>query len=153
MAWLDKTKLATLGIGDGCNDLWNALWPSAKEGDLESRAILFFFMIPPPDLPFQYAPGNAGDLVSRKRDIVIMAVHSQAYDGPFEPGYKDLAYDQYLWSGFDQTWPGKKFLECVKTSGENCAQIAVDGELVPSFEDFARQIDALMAAGMKSTCR
>ncbi len=152
--WLDKTRNAPrLLQAKDCADLWNVLWPEAKAGDLEARAILFYFMIPPPDLTFLYAPGNSGDLVSRQRDITTMAVHSQAYDGPFEPGYRDLVYERFVSAGFAISLKGDQFLECVKTSGDNCADIAVKAKLVPSFEDFAKQIDAMTAAGMKSTCK
>lgn len=154
MSWIEKTKHKDVFVRSGfCSEeLWEVLWSEAKAGDLEARAILFFFMIPPPHIPRLTPPGSTGDLVSRKRDIAIMAVHSQAYDGPFERGYRDLAYDQFVSAGFDYPPGTSDFMKCVKASGDNCADIAVKAGLVPSFEDFAKQIDAMAAAGMKSTC-
>lgn len=152
--WLDQTKNGKrLADAKDCADFWNIFWPAAKAGDLEARAILFYLMIPPPDMSFLYAPGNSGDLISRQRDINVMAVHSIDYSGPFEPHYRELALEQFISAGFDFP-PGKsKFLECVKKGGKGCADIAVKARLVPSFEEFARQIDAMTAAGMKSSCR
>lgn len=150
----EKVRLENLIQAGKCAEYWDVLWPSAKEGNLEARAILLTLLAPPVHGTQVFAPGSAGDLVSRLRDIVIMAVHTSDYRGSEDSTkyYRELAYDLYLKNGFDQTTDGQEFLKCVREEANGCAEIAVKGHLVPSFEDYANQVNSFINSGMKSTC-
>lgn len=144
-----------------CNEVWNSVWTAAKEGDLESRFKLFVSMAPLIHMTPIVPPGSSGDVITQIRHIVILAVHSHnflvmlpnqkiAIDQVKEvrDTYIKVAYDLYEMVGFNKNTHGKKFLECVKKKSDNCTKIAVDGKLVPSFEEYAKQIDALQNIGI-----
>ncbi|MCC7305011.1 MAG: hypothetical protein IT558_01995 [Alphaproteobacteria bacterium] len=152
--WLAaKKSLENLVQEEKCSEYWNILWPWAKKGNLEARALLLISLAPPPDMNIIYAPGSSGDYISKLRDITIMSVHSHGYKEKWFEDYKNLISDLYVQVGFDEISAGKDFLKCVKdTPSANCIDIAVKEKLVPSFEEYASQIDALMKEGMKSTC-
>jgi hypothetical protein len=153
--WLEtKNKLQELVKGEKCEEYWDLLWPWAKKGNLEARVDLLTLMAPPPHGTTVIAPGNSGDLVSRIRDILVMAVHSDGYksEAAYTRDYRELAYELYINEGFQEIPEGRRFLECVKSGSGNCAEIAVKGKLVPSFDEYASQLDVLARSGMKSTC-
>lgn len=149
-----KANLEKLVSEGKCDDYWSAIWPFAKKGNLEARMILLTLLAPPVHGTQIIPPGSTGDLVSKLRDIIIMAVHSSDYTGSedFNQYYKDLAYDLYTKQGFDESVEGRAFLKCVSLKSNDCATIGVKGKLVPSFDDYAKQIDTYTNSGMKSTC-
>lgn len=117
--------------------------------------ILLTLLAPPVHGTQIVAPGTTGDLVSRVRDITITAVHASDYKGSEESNqyYRDLAYDLYLKQGFEESPEGREFLKCVKEGSSNCSDVAVKGKLVPSFDEYAKQINIFTNSGMKSTCK
>lgn len=153
--WLAvKERFGNLGNAGRCDEQWDVLWPWAKKGKGEARALLLFIMVPPPDMPHVFAPGNTGDFVSRMRDAEIMAIHSYDYkpNEKVHEAYEDVVYQLGVNAGFADSIEGREFLACVKSKSKSCADIAVKGKLVPSFEDYARQVDALINQGFESTC-
>lgn len=149
-----KVQLEKLVSEEKCEEYWSTIWPYAKTGNLEARMVLLTFLAPPVHGTQIIPPGSTGDLVSKLRDIIIMAVHSSDYTGSedFNQYYKDLAYDLYLKQGFEESVEGREFLKCVTEKANDCAAIAVKEKLVPSFDDYAKQIDLYTTSGMKSSC-
>jgi hypothetical protein len=145
--WLeDRVKLEELTSSqhiseENCQAVWNILWSWAKKGNMEARSgilgVMYAF-----GLEF---PGRSGDTVSRMRDAVILGVHSVGS----EP---DEFVDNFI-SGI-RGYPGSdKFLECIHTNrSQECVNILVENRVVPSFEDFASEVDMLMASGKKVSC-
>jgi hypothetical protein len=128
-----------------CAAAWDVLWPWAKEGNTEARGYLAFAagrfgMMPP-------SPGD--DMVSADRYYLIIMVHgippreawpsdglANAMRGVLRRVIAELG-----------AYPigGKELLECLETDidPEECISNAVAHDLVPSFESFAREVDAV----------
>lgn len=155
-SWVeDKAHLEELISENKCTEYWDVLWPWAKKGNLEARAWLFILMAPPPKITPIFAPGNSGDLITKIRNIVIMAAHSHDYQGDLSlwPGYKNTTNELYKMVGFNKSVKGKQFLECTKDNkAKDCTEIAVKSKLVPSFEKYAEQMDMFIEDGMRSKC-
>ncbi|MCG7870491.1 MAG: hypothetical protein JAZ11_00125 [Candidatus Thiodiazotropha lotti] len=153
--WLaDKARLESLTEENRCEEQWNILWKWAKRGNMQARSMIYFLMVPSPDMAPIYAPGNSGDFMSSIKDIVVVAVHSHDYRTSLsnDDVYSEAAYELYKQVGFDKSFRGRKYLECVKAEKKDCAEVAVEEKLVPSFNDYAAQIDAFIAEGMTITC-
>lgn len=153
-AWLEF-KQQSHGEVKKCADVWEGLWPFAKERNLEARVMLYNAMVIGPDTQQLLAPGNTGDLVTKIRDIVIMAVHSEDYKSQSERDdfFRSAAHSFYELYGFKSNPQGEKFMQCVEENlSDNCADIAVKAKLVPSFEEYSKQIDAFLEQGMQSSC-
>lgn len=139
-----------------CDEVWDVLWPLAKDGNLEARAMLFITMAPPWKGQPVRAPGNYGDYISKIKDITIMGVYAHDYKGEWggigvRESYKNTLTTMYKNAGFENLPQSVEFLKCVERDGV-CSGIAIKDKLVPSFEHFALQIDAMMAFGLKSQC-
>ena len=100
---------------------------------------------------YREMPGRSGDSVSRMRDAMILAVHSVGVSG---------GEDEVIMSFLEGLEPygsvaaRKRFFACVRNNpSQDCASIAVEEKLVPSFEDYGDEIDLILAQGKKSTCR
>lgn len=160
--WLsDKARLeklssdkAEMSDEERCQAIWDILWPWAIKDNLEARSYLFFLMAPPPHMKPLLLPGNTGDSVTKFKDAIIMAVHSYPYqfDTDMKETYQNVAHTLYQQAGFEQSSSGRKFLKCLENSENNCAEIAVQERLVPSFEEYAKNIDVFISAGIKSHC-
>lgn len=147
----DKSILEKVANEGRCEEYWNILWPWAKRGNKEAMDSLFLLLMPPPHMDRICSPGNSCDLVSSLRDAVVFAVHTS--DHQKDEVYVGVANHLYETFGFRQTERGRNFIECLdKKSSRNCAAVAVYERLVPSFEEYASHIDALIAQGWKSTC-
>lgn len=150
--------LKELQAAGDCAKYWDILWPKAKAGDMEARWNMYFLMVSPPHMDILFAPSASQNYVTKMRNATIMAAHAYDYDGesPFFgknekaaiADYKETAAWLFKHAGF----PEKKFMACVTEGKTKCTHLAVEEKLVPSFEDFAKEIDALMAQGIKSTC-
>lgn len=137
-----------------CQSIWNYLWPKAKAGDKDARFVLLTLIISWPHFMSLTMPGHQSDLVSTTRDGIIMGMHSAGTK--FVPNF----------STKEQTHPaidilrellnqisGQKFLACLKQKDSNlCIEEAVEINLIPSFEDYAKEIDTLVAAGYQPQC-
>lgn len=160
--WLAvKASLEKSGQGlNHCEESWDVLWPWAKKGNLEARFTLFFLMTPPPDMKPLFAPGSSGDRISWQRDVIIMLTHSLGYKG--DPDLKDNQLDVlahyndalalYKKFGLGSDYKSVEFLKCAQENKDNCAAIAVKNKIVPSFEEYAQQIDLFLEKGMKAHC-
>lgn len=155
---LDRQKVLNL---KDCNKKWKILWPWAKIGNLEARFIIFYLMLEPlPDVKARLlAPGNSGDLISLHRDLIMFLVFSEGYN-PDEKIFnntwdENLKIETYKMMGFSNHNPGKLFLRCLEktTPKSTCVKLAVDKNLVPSFDQYAKQIDIFAANGLIATCK
>ena len=155
----ESIALQKLSQTTKCSEEWDVLWPLAKQGDLEARVILtikVFGLMHHPDL----CPPGGCDYASKLRNILIMTVHASDYKFPDNEEYEGTKL--YFKSAFDfvferyqlgyENGKGEKFLKCLYQSKGSCAKIAVDEGLVPSFEEYAKEIDAFTNAGFKSKC-
>lgn len=159
-AWLaEKERFKNVITNENrCYETWNVLWPWAKKGNLEARAMLFVAITPFMHIGAVAVPGNNGDSITTMRDSLIMAVHSEGYKGgDSERAFMNALneFRQSIYKGFalNSYSSGREFLECVQKKKQGCSTIAVTEGLVPSFEDYAREKDALMQQGMKGLCR
>ncbi len=139
-----------------CQKLWDVVWLEAKEGKLQARFGLYLLFMPPPHMTEITFSGRT-DMVSRLRDISVLAVHSTGVRH-FE---NDDSITDFYYEGFNRLYKdlnfssigGKSFLKCLNESrSPSCAQIAVDDNLVPSFEAYAHEIDVLLEQGMEPIC-
>ena len=148
-----KSLTKNVKTQEECQRVWNELWSKAKKGDNEALFSLFIAIAPPPDMQRIIVPGSSGDLVSTLKDITIVSVHSYEYMSnlPEENAYRSMAKHLYEQT-FSQSARGKKFLQCVNNKSQDCAKLAVQENLVPSFEEYAKKIDFYVSAGFKSSC-
>lgn len=84
-----------------------------------------------------------------------MAIHSIGVRHEDER-YTDEFYDEIsywlLKLSFDELRLSKFFTCMNETRSDNCVQIVVDEGIVPSFDAYAIEIDALLGHGMKPVC-
>lgn len=152
----DKRILQDVDSPDMCLKRWNVLWHWAKNGNREAKHALAFLVAPPPDMLPMQMPGTHGDTISRLRDILILSVHSIDYQDKDEIDeyYEELTIGLFKQFQLDQTSSGKDFIKCVVTGkSSECARLAVEAELVPSFDDYASNIDLQIANGATATCK
>lgn len=153
-AWIiDKQKLEKI---QECSDVWDILWPWAKSGNLEARTMLYTYTVVSSAYNSKFLlPGESGDLVTKMRNILILGVHSEDYKetSNSDDAVRSVVRSMYKQYEFDARDKGKKFLQCLDSKGtKNCSKLAVEAGLVPSFENYAKQIDAFVNAGMEVQC-
>lgn len=150
-AWIaDRGHLQALLKEHACDKVWKTLWPWAKRGNMEARFLIFMLMVPPPDADILYAPGNSGDYATTMRDALVMAVHSFDFEEESRERADYARTALSMFSGKSGRW--ERFARCARSGKRGCGDIAVKDKLVPSFEDYALQIDALMDKGMTGSC-
>lgn len=156
---LSPLEKEILAAGD-CAKYWDILWPKAKAGDMEARWYIYFLMVSPPHMDIMFAPSTSQDYVSKMRSAIITAAHAYDYSAENSSDehekqviedYREIAILLFKDAGFSET-RREKFMACVTEGKQKCTHLAVEEHLVPSFEDYAKEIDALMAKGIKSTC-
>lgn len=161
--WQKSNQDKKLTDTETCQSIWDFFWPWAKRGNLEARAYFYLMLALPGDWAIR-TPIDVSDFASRIRTIIILQIHSAGvqYDETIDEDtkslYPDLAefYEKQI-----EVWDGMKggtYMPCIKEastkeSAQRCAQIAVQEKLVPSFEDFAAEVDALIAQGLRLTCK
>lgn len=153
-AFLEEISSKNLSEDKKCQTSWDILWSWSKRGNLEARATMFLYSFPVgAHAPVIVMPG-AGDELARRRNSIILAVHSFGVsfkEKEYQKTYLDqssLIYNAFL----NDPIEGRYFLECLKTGAkEKCINYAKN-RLVPSFDKYAAEIDALMAQGMKPEC-
>lgn len=159
----DKNKLKLIfqekRSSSKCASMWDILWPQAKGGNLEARAILLYHMYS----SGMILPGDKGDSISKIRNIAIIGIHSvgvKSEDVPqqnahhdFLDGlYKALSKSNFLTLG-EPNSASEDFFECAARRWTNsCAQIMVENHLIPSFDDFSKEIDLFASQGEKARC-
>lgn len=126
----------------------------SQEGDLKARAILSALVDQLwPGKPRILMPGRSRDLLSQRRDGVILGIHSLGLNDKLDKRILSALKEPIMALGADY-W--EKLEECLELrDGAFCADYAVTGakhQRVPSFERYVAEIDALLAAGMTPTC-
>lgn len=153
--WLsDRARLEALDDSEKCTRGWEILWDWSKRGNEEAQSLLLVTMMPPPDMAPLTLPGSSQDYVSKMRDLLIIAVHTEdaLSASPYGKDYESTLGLLYSAGGFEGIPAGRRFLECRKEGTRDCSAIAVKEMLVPSFDDFAEQIDRLVTNGAKPDC-
>lgn len=137
----DKDQAIKLIHGGDCERGFQILWPYVKQGNVEAKEGLLYFMH---FEPFLNLPGRSGDYVSRVRDILILTIH--------EPQIKDQqlgrTYLSYL-KGLDSD---KTFAKCVGEKREECIQDLIRRKIIPPIQNYFTEIDVLSKAGLPATC-
>lgn len=150
-------KMIDGGYMENCQGIWDWLWPWAKAGRLEAREALFYMGLPLIHLPTLLAPGVSEVFSERQEYLNVLLVHAagsaNAHEGAtnslytdfidsFNEGYlKRLGYKSDAW------------VTCMnKEPSPACADILVKDKIIPSFEEYATQIDVRIAQGKKPTC-
>jgi hypothetical protein len=147
-ASLEALSSQNLSDDERCGATWGILWPWAKKGNLEARERLYFYTLMMPHNDVIQMPGSHGDFASRLYDGLILAVHSSGAQYKKDI-YVDLVKGFLSDLGLERT----KFYRCFKDEQtEDCARVAVEEGLVPSFEDFSTDIEMFLAQGKKQTC-
>lgn len=130
-----------------CPQRWDVLWHWSKAGNVRARGQLLY------ELAWggTYRPAYAHDPLSRFRDMAILSIYS------FDDKEADL--EKLVKQGVDhlrafQRSDDKRFFACIDAHGykEQCAAMAIEDALVPSFEDYAKEVDAAIAAGQRPVC-
>lgn len=141
-ATLDEAKARSLAAFEAvdCGTVWNVLWPLAKTGNAEARALLFGAVWQGGLVP----PGRSGDRMAALRDTAILAAYGSAAG---DPASRD--YFKAILSDLPEAFSGDTRAICAKTEAEPtaCLDAGIASGLLPSFEDFAAEIDALAASG------
>lgn len=162
-AWSsDKAKLEKLVAEEKCEEYWGLLWPWAKRGNMEARSLLFLMSAMQLHMPEVYPPGRSGDMVSHLRDIIILGLHSLPYQNvdvgtDTEKVSIDILTKFISYYATNLKWDHRnkasKFMECwSKEKTQTCTKLAVNNGVIPSWEVYASEIDALIDNGLKSTC-
>ena len=138
-----------------CQDAWGTLWSWAKRGNLDARAMLSFYLLPPPYMSIILMPGRSSDYISRTRDALVVSTHSVG--GHLDEQQEDDFYYSLLTSLYSElpfrNIGGAKVLMCLQEKrSSTCADVAVKAKLVPSFDVYAAEVDALVAQGLKAKC-
>lgn len=162
-ARLDKLLSENITDEEDCRIRWNILWPWAKKGNLEARAILSMLTFTAwPLTPQIFLPGRSGDQLSSMRDAAILSIHSIGVR--FDDNNQQARYDSQSKTIYNEFLPnvafGSIFQACLKEKpGEYCTRLAssyagdpIRWKLIPTFKDYAAEIDALLAQGMKPHC-
>lgn len=150
----DKIKLEELVAQGKCDEYWPLLWPWAKKGELEARDILFTASAVQLHSPEIYPPGRYGDSISHMRDILILMIHSMPQTSISEENNEARRYlETSFIAELKNTPRAKRFLQCWENDGsQKCSVIAVEDRLIPSWDSYASEIDALIDKGFKSIC-
>jgi hypothetical protein len=139
-----------------CQAMWDLLWPKAKKGDIEARFALFMATWAPPHMTAIKRPGLSQDTFSYMRDLAVFTVYSTGVKDETSQSVTDNYYKVfdriYKQLNFKEIGGGE-FIKCVKDTRSNeCTKIAVKNNLVPSFEDYAKEVDLLVKGGGKPKC-
>lgn len=127
-----------------CAGGWDVLWPKARAGDAQAKASLAQAMRQYRLVP----PGSSRDLVSWYRHAVIMSLHGMGTADRLDA--QDVGRlvnrTKFLWD--------REFDECLSSASSPaaCADKQIDRRLVPSWENYIAEINALSAAGMPAAC-
>ncbi len=143
-----------------CQPRWNIIWPLAKAGNLEARTTFYRAL----GLTYVRIPNYSWDRVTQNRFGVALFMHSRGapraratgvltgrFTGKFDG--LDPRIFQLSYSGFSVITEDEPVMTCM-LQGERqaCARLAVERKLIPSFEDLAKEIDALTQNGKTFSC-
>ncbi|NOX42164.1 MAG: hypothetical protein GXP19_00275 [Gammaproteobacteria bacterium] len=131
-----KAQAATAIDSGDCAGAWNLVWPWARKGNIEARAILATGVVAAGLIP----PGGHGDAISQFRHSVILAVHGAADgDRATTVFLRALIRDNLI-----SDMGGDRLKRCLDadTPPRTCVAGAINDGFVPDFEDYSREIDA-----------
>ena len=152
---LKNLKSENLTVEDRCNITWDTLWKWSKKGNLQARASLFFFSYPVgAHSSVINLPGRDGDDLTQQRDVLILGIHSLGVNFEEESLNRSFSNQtKIVFEGFlNDRLKKEPFYKCfIENSDQSCTKIA-EQTLIPSFESYAKEIDALISSGMKPNC-
>lgn len=165
---LTNTNIQAKDKQEYCAKQWDLLWPWAKKGNYEARAILLSLIVSMMHMDRLLPPGTEKKDDSYEKAIIIIGAHTipmtkkdstllfinpdtgQEYPGANFPYEMAKFYIENMKLPEQQKKP---YLDCLKeTPSHGCADIAVKDGLVPAFDEYAAKIDALMKKGIKASC-
>jgi hypothetical protein len=150
--WMaDKKRAEALFETDNCDDYWQIVWPWVKKGNMDARALLWTRTVPMIHMPIVRPPASE-NVISYLRHLFIITMYNSGNGILLEEDGETL--EQYVYSFIpfvvDSSVP---FAECINdTPSPKCMEIAVEEKIIPSFEDYAAEIDVLMKNGYLGTC-
>ena len=156
-AWIDaqkrlsENKEANISEEEKCQVSWSILWQLAKQGNLEARYEINFAWM----RDWIYLEGWSQDYTTRMRTLTILDIHT--YGAPSRNFDSPNLLPERQWSNLVTNWPfmkrSKVFKECmINGASQECTRIAVDEKFIPSFKDFAAEIDLQLANGAHVMC-
>lgn len=155
----DKKQVIEYYNNKECHNAWKTLWEWSKKGHEEAKFTLFFMMNPPPHMKQLHFPGNGGDRVSTINETTIMGVYASDYffnskiKEEYEEEYTHVALKLFEEVGFDKMKISKGFMQCLRGNNtEKCSNLAIESNLVPAFDKYAKSIDILVQNGFQATC-
>lgn len=161
----DKIKAQQFIQDNECNEEWSVLWPHARSGNVEAKAIIFSRLLSTGHGSGINTPLNVhGDRISSIKDSVIFFIHSleiKYVQLPENTKYIQestaaIRADENMHS-FMLALNGKRTLKCLEheqnqSELSKCIHIAVEDKVVPSFEAYARDIDLAAQLKKVATC-
>lgn len=137
-----------------CKRGWDIAWPLAKGGDDQARLFLLSTMITNTN-----PPGFSSALDWSRHALVLSAYGALARvpDGKGDPNHKWIRDDipKYI-SSMALGSKGSRVAKCYErgSSFRECLNLAVSMEVIPKFEDYAREVDdAVQKTGKGAVCR
>ena len=146
---MEAKQQASLAIDAGeCSKAWELVWPWAKRGNVEARAILATGML----AAGLSLPGGRNDAITRYRDSLILAVHGAAGG---DAAAKEMSLG-LVQNSLVSDMGGAQFTACLKADAapQTCVDSAIKNGFIPDFANYAREIDAVASApgSPKATC-
>lgn len=131
-----KTQAAAAVESGDCARAWNLIWPWARRGQVEARAILAGGAVANGLTP----PGGSGDAVSQFRHALILSVHGAAGGDAKTMEMLRAVVRPELVSHMG----GRALKRCLDAGNppHRCVADAVEAGFVPDFESYADEIDA-----------
>ncbi|WP_343847388.1 hypothetical protein [Bowmanella denitrificans] len=147
-SWEESKNEALRSVNSGdCATAWNIIWPWARDGKTEARSLLATGIYSAGITP----PGSK-DAITLLRHTFILSVHGSVNG--------DAATLELLHSLLNTElladMGGKPLQRCLSTNRQpgDCIADAVNAGLVPDFQDYALEIDALSKVlSPVSSCR
>lgn len=120
-----------------CAEIWNSLWPWAKDGRLEARVILFYTMLSYKDLELIPPGRRSFNFEQHTKDAVTMALHARS---GITADSLYTAFMPYIDSRNAEKW--KRLTRChLIENRESCLNFALENHLIPTFEAYAKEME------------
>jgi len=149
-----------------CDKWWERAWSLAKDGDLEARAQISDEM----SLNRFMIIRNPSDIILRQREYLIWRIHSlglgqQAdYSRPENAELRRLNLDSlfgvsdnpsrvFTNNSFRRFVDRDSFGRCMlEKANQDCVRLAVEPRIVPSFENYVKELDLALQRGAQIKC-
>ncbi len=136
--WQAAKQQAALAFEAGqCGSAWKLIWPWARAGNAQARAMLATGAYAAGLMP----PGMPADALARLRHTLVLAAHgAQANDAANDELLRSLLKTELLANA-----GGRELAQCLVATpaAKECVTEAVKTGLVPSFEAYAKELDEL----------